>query len=49
MDVEDVAEIGLEFSRGQSAVRMNYVQRPPVHHGNRGINGTIRWDNGDGI
>ena len=49
--VEDVAEIGLKFSNGViGGIHLNYVQRPPVHRLEIvGTNGTLRWDNADGI
>ncbi len=51
MDVEDVAEIGLKFANGAvGGVHVNYFQRPPVHRLEIvGTNGTLRWDNADGI
>jgi predicted dehydrogenase len=51
IDVEDVAEIGLRFARGAvGSVHVNYFQRPPVHRLEIvGTNGTLRWDNADGI
>lgn len=51
MDVEDMAEIGLKFTSGAvGGVHLNYVQRPPVHRLEIvGTNGTLRWDNADGI
>lgn len=51
IDVEDVAEIGLRFSNGAvGGVHVNYFQRPPVHRLEIvGTNGTLRWDNADGI
>ena len=51
MDVEDVAEIGLKFSNGAiGGVHLNYVQRPPRHTLEIvGTQGTLRWDNADGI
>jgi len=51
LDVEDVAEIGLKFANGAiGGVHLNYVQRPPVHRLEIvGTNGTLRWDNADGI
>jgi predicted dehydrogenase len=51
MDVEDVAEIGLRFAGGAiSGVHLNYVQRPPTHRLEIvGTNGTLRWNNVDGI
>jgi predicted dehydrogenase len=49
--VEDVAEIGLKFSKGAvGSVHLNYFQRPPVHRLEIvGTGGTLRWDNADGI
>ena len=51
VDVEDVAEIGLKFRNGAlGGVHVNYFQRPPVHRLEIvGTNGTLRWDNADGI
>lgn len=51
IDVEDVAEIGLKFGSGAvGGVHINYFQRPPVHRLEIvGTNGTLRWDNADGI
>ena len=51
IDVEDVAEIGLKFKNGAvGGVHLNYFQRPPVHRLEIvGTNGTLRWDNADGI
>jgi predicted dehydrogenase len=51
VDVEDLAEIGLKFASGAvGGVHVNYFQRPPVHHLEIvGTNGTLRWDNADGI
>jgi predicted dehydrogenase len=51
MDVEDVAEIGLHFTKGAiGGVHINYFQRPPVHRLEIvGTGGTLRWDNADGI
>ncbi|MBI5955205.1 MAG: Gfo/Idh/MocA family oxidoreductase [Chloroflexi bacterium] len=51
VDVEDTAEIGLKFSSGAiGGVHLNYVQRPPTHRLEIvGTNGTLRWDNADGI
>ena len=50
-DVEDVAEIGLKFTNGAlGGVHVNYFQRPPVHRLEIvGTEGTLRWDNADGI
>jgi len=49
--VEDVAEIGLKFVSGAvGGVHVNYFQRPPVHRLEIvGMDGTLRWDNADGI
>jgi predicted dehydrogenase len=49
--VEDAAEIGLRFAGGAvGGVHLNYFQRPPVHRLEIvGTNGTLRWDNADGI
>ena len=51
VDVEDVAEIGLRFANGAvGGVHVNYVQRPPEHRLEIvGTNGTLRWNNTDGI
>jgi predicted dehydrogenase len=51
VDVEDVAEIGLNFTSGAvGGVHVNYFQRPPVHRLEIvGTHGTLRWDNADGI
>jgi predicted dehydrogenase len=51
VDVEDVAEIGVKFSNGAiGGVHLNYVQRPPRHTLEIvGTQGTLRWDNADGI
>ena len=51
LDVEDLAEIGLKFSNGAiGGVHLNYVQRPPRHSLEIvGTQGTLRWDNADGI
>jgi len=51
LDVEDAAEIGLKFTNGAvGGVHVNYFQRPPVHRLEIvGTNGTLRWDNVDGI
>ena len=51
LDVEDIAEIGLRFANGAvGGVHLNYVQRPPVHRMELvGTNGTLRWDNADGV
>jgi predicted dehydrogenase len=49
--VEDAAEIGLKFGNGAvGGVHLNYFQRPPVHRLEIiGTDGTLRWDNADGI
>ena len=51
VDVEDVAEVGLKFINGAvGSVHLNYFQRPPVHRLEiAGTDGTLRWDNADGI
>jgi len=51
INVEDSAEIGLKFSCGAiGGVHVNYFQRPPVHRLEIvGTNGTLRWDNADGV
>jgi predicted dehydrogenase len=51
LDVEDIAEIGLKFRNGAiGGVHLNYVQRPPRHTLEIvGTQGTLRWDNADGI
>lgn len=51
IDVEDVAETGLKFANGAvGGVHVNYFQRPSVHRLEIvGTNGTLRWDNADGI
>ena len=50
-DMEDVAEIGLEFISGAvGGLHLNYFQRPPVHRLEIvGTDGTLRWDNADGV
>jgi len=51
VDVEDIAEIGLKFANGAvGGVHVNYFQRPPAHRLEIvGTNGTLGWDNADGI
>lgn len=51
LDVEDTAEIGLRFSSGVlGSVHLDFCQKPPVHYLHIvGTEGTIRWDNEDGI
>ncbi len=50
ISVEDVAEIGLRFTRGVlGSVHLNYFQRPGAHRLEiLGSGGTLRWDNSDG-
>jgi predicted dehydrogenase len=50
LQVEDTAEIGLQFANGViGSVHLNYTQRPPSHHLEIvGTKGTVRWDNADG-
>ena len=50
IDVEDFAEIGLEFEKNvHASVHLNYFQRPATHQLEMlGTQGTIRWDNADG-
>jgi predicted dehydrogenase len=51
MPVEDLAEITLRFTAGTIAsLHLDYDQRPPSHTLEiMGTNGTIRWDNADGM
>jgi len=51
MDVEDTAELWLEFATGAvGSVHLDYLQRPPDHHLLiLGTGGTCGWDNKDGI
>jgi predicted dehydrogenase len=51
LQVEDSAEIGLRFANGViGSVHLNYTQRPPTHHLEIvGAEGTIRWDDSDGV
>ena len=51
LSVEDAAEIGLRFRMGAiGSIHLDYDQRPPSHHLEVvGSQGTLRWDNGDGI
>jgi predicted dehydrogenase len=51
LNVEDIAEVGLRFSNGAvGGLHVNYFQRPPVHRFEIvGSNGTLAWDNRDGI
>ena len=50
LDVEDTAEIILQFSKGMVAsVHLDYIQQPPNHHLEViGTDGTIQWNNSDG-
>ncbi len=50
-DVESIADIGLIFDNGAIGhVHLDYVQRPPSHTLRIiGSNGTILWDNQDGV
>jgi predicted dehydrogenase len=51
LDVEDTAEIGLRFANGVlGSIHLNYTQQPPSHHLEIvGTEGTLRWDNADGV
>jgi predicted dehydrogenase len=51
LDVEDTAEIILNFSTGVfGSVHLDYIQQPPRHSLEiLGTNGSIRWDNSDGV
>jgi predicted dehydrogenase len=51
LEVEDTAEIGLRFAQGMiGSVHLNYNQRPPAHRVEIvGTEGTIHWDNRDGV
>ena len=51
VDVEDTAEIGLQFKSGAiGSIHLNYFQRPPVHRLEiAGTDGTLRWDIADGV
>lgn len=50
IEVEDMAEIGLQFESGAlGSVHLDYNQRPPAHHLEIiGTQGTLRWDNANG-
>jgi predicted dehydrogenase len=50
LDVEDTAEIGLQFTGGLLAsLHLDYNQRPPAHTLEViGTEGILRWDNTDG-
>jgi predicted dehydrogenase len=49
--VEDTAEIGLRYKNGTlGSIHLDYLQRPPSHWLEViGTQGTIHWDNADGI
>jgi predicted dehydrogenase len=51
IDVDDVAEIGLRFAGGAiGSIHLNMIQQPPEHRWEIiGTDGTLRWDNADGI
>jgi predicted dehydrogenase len=51
VDVEDVAQIGLQFKSGKiGALHLNYFQQPAAHHLEIiGGGGTLQWNNEDGI
>ena len=51
MDVEDTAEIGIAFKSGLiGSVHLDYIQRPARHQLEIiGTEGTLFWDNADGI
>jgi len=51
LPVEDTAEIGLRLRSGAlGSVHLDYNQRPPAHRWEIvGAEGTLRWDNTDGI
>lgn len=50
LDVEDTAEIGLQFESGAlGSLHLDYNQRPPAHSLEViGSQGTLVWDNADG-
>lgn len=50
LDVEDTAEIGLQFESGTlGSLHLDYNQRPPAHSLEViGSKGTLVWDNADG-
>lgn len=50
LEVEDTAEIGLQFADGViGSVHLDYNQRPSAHHLEIiGTQGVLRWDNADG-
>ena len=51
LGVEDTVEIGLRFTNGTlGSLHLDYNQRPPSHWLEViGTNGTLRWDNKDGV
>jgi predicted dehydrogenase len=51
LEVEDSVEIGLRLKSGAAGtVHLDYNQRPPSHHLEIiGSEGTLRWDNADGV
>ncbi len=51
LPVEDTAEIGMHFANGAiGSAHMNYNQQPPAHHWEIiGSQGSMQWDNSDGI
>ncbi len=51
VDVDDTAEIGLRFAEGAiGSIHLNMIQQPPGHRWEIvGTDGTLRWDNADGI
>jgi len=51
LSVEDTAEIGMRFCSGVlGSLHLSYNQRPTAHRLEiNGTQGTIRWDNADGI
>jgi predicted dehydrogenase len=50
LNVEDTAEIGLQFAKGAlGSVQLNYHRRPPAHRFEiSGTEGVMAWDNQDG-
>lgn len=51
VDVDDTAEIGLRFAEGAiGSIHLNMIQQPPSHRWEIiGTDGTLRWDNADGL
>jgi predicted dehydrogenase len=51
LDVEDVAQIGLQFKGGKTGMlHLDYFQQPGTHRLEIiGSGGTLQWDNSDGI